>query len=379
MRDFADLRPTAPDITLARAKALAARAGLVSVRDITALSGLGLPVFASERPEALGDHFAFGKGLRAIDAEIGALMEALEFHWAEPGRAPIETRWGKASDLPHPLAEFAARTDVDVRGSEKLLLARAQNIETGAEAWLPAELVFFPAPETAATFFGSSSNGLASGNTVLEASFFALLELMERDIWSLEFVRDSSLLVTALPLEFEALQARAIKSGLRLLARTVPNDYGIPFFTAFLFDPERPQTHLFNGGWGCRPGKIAALRQAVCEVAQSRAAYLDGARRCEERGHDLDAQIEAVVRPEPAVTFAAIADLPFTGGLEEQWTQLRACLNRVVARPIYRVVYTDEDCPLQAVRLIVPLLEHFTPQTMRAGPRLIALLEADGA
>ena len=47
----------------------------------------------------------------------------------------------------------------------------------------------------------------------------------------------------------------------------------------------------------------------------------------------------------------------------------------VVDQPVYRIVYTPPEGPLHVVRLIVPRLEHFTPTTMRVGPRLQRELE----
>jgi len=76
-----------------------------------------------------------------------------------------------------------------------LLLAAVQELETGDDCTIPAELIYYPAPDVGQSLFGSSTNGLASGNSVLEASIQALLELIERDIWSFELVRSSSRLV----------------------------------------------------------------------------------------------------------------------------------------------------------------------------------------
>ena len=55
------------------------------VRDLTDLDVLGVPVYVSVRPQARGEAFTFGKGLRPVDAEVGAYMEALEFF--SPNRA----------------------------------------------------------------------------------------------------------------------------------------------------------------------------------------------------------------------------------------------------------------------------------------------------
>ena len=46
-----------------------------------------------------------------------------------------------------------------------------------------------------ARYFGSGSNGLASGNSVLEATVHALAEVIERDVTSFHNARDASHLI----------------------------------------------------------------------------------------------------------------------------------------------------------------------------------------
>ena len=81
------------------ARQWAATAGISEVRDITDLDVLDVPVFVSVRPQAHGESFTFGKGLRHVDAEVGAYMEALEFFFAEPGSGSVSTHWGSARDI----------------------------------------------------------------------------------------------------------------------------------------------------------------------------------------------------------------------------------------------------------------------------------------
>jgi len=54
-------------------------------------------------------------------------------------------------------------------------------------------------------------------------------------------------------------------------------------------------------------------------------------------------------------------------------------LRRVVQRPIYRVVLTPPESPLQVVRVVVPLLENLKATRVRLGPRLKATIDAFGA
>ncbi len=360
-----------------------------SVRDITPLDCLGVPVFVSERRPSATDAYAFGKGSLPVESEVGAYMEAIESHFAEPGVGWVETRWGTPRDLSDAGAngdaifEFAPMLDRRARPDQPLLLARAHDVERGAEGWIPAELVFNPSPDVGMILYGASSNGLASGNSVLEASVHALYELVERDIWSLEFVRNDALRIVgdSLPREIGDIVETAASNGLRLVIHTVPNDYGVPFFAAFLFDPKKPQQRFFNGGWGCHPERRIALTRAVTEVAQSRLVFLHGARKPESwddsvaEADRIRLQIEAVSKKTPTIRFEDVPSQAVASPLSAQWNAAVGCLRRVVDRPIWRVIYTPPEGPLHVVRLVVPLLEHFSRSTMRMGPRMRAELE----
>ena len=387
----ASTRVVPPQATLRHAKAWAKLAGVHAVRDITAMDCLGVPIFVSERRRAASRAYAFGKGCVPIDAEIGAYMEAIECYFSEPGVAPLQTRCGAPAELSgvgagcDPLLEYVPKFDCRADPDRALLLARAEDVETGAEGWIPAELAFNPAPQdVGAPLYGSSGNGLASGNTVLEASIHALYELIERDIWSIEFVRDRAVRLDddSLPCEVRNIVAAAARNGLRLVIRYVPNDYGVAFFAAFLFDPNRLESRLFNGGWGCHQERGIALTRAVTEVAQSRLAFLHGGREPKRAADPLAEaarvkhHIDLALRTTPSIRFEDIAEQPLPMPLAAQWVAAVDCLRRVVDRPIYRVIYTPAEAPLHVVRLIVPRLEHFTRSTMRVGPRMRAELEA---
>ena len=380
-----------PQTTLRYAKAWAKLARIHAVSDITAMDRLGVPIFVSERLQPATGAYAFGKGCLPIESEVGAYMEAIESYFSEPGVAQVETRWGRPSELSgvgrgcDPVFEFAPKLDRRADPDQALLLARVQDVESGAEGWIPAELAFNPAPDVGTPLYGSSSNGLASGNNVLEASIHALYELIERDIWSIEFVRNRSARVTGdvLPGEVHNIVETAARNGLRLVVRYVPNDYGIPFFAAFLFDPNNLESRFFNGGWGCHHERRIALTRAVTEVAQSRLAFLHGGRepeRCDDRRAEADRveqQIGTVSSKTPSIRFEDIPERPVAAtSLAAQWVAAVDCLRRVTDRPIYRVIYTPPEGPLHVVRLVVPLLEHFSRSTMRMGPRMQAELEA---
>ena len=371
-------------------------AGISRVTDITRLDRLGLPVFASIRPRASTSAVTYGKGLIPIDAQVGAYMEAIEFYFAEPATGSIVTQWGTARDVAgadlreDAILDFSPVFQKSVDLNAPLLLAVAHEVETGRQCLVPAELVYHPSPDVGQSLFGSSTNGLASGNSVLEASIHALAEVIERDIWSFEFIRDSSFLVDtrSLPAFVGNIVERSDQEGLKLIIRYVPNDYGLAFFSALLFDPEKLSAKFFNGGWGCHTNRDIALVRAVCEVAQSRLAFIHGARnfvqppnipRTSGKEEDFVRKVtQRVSNQEKTISYSEVSDLHTIGSLEQQWQVLLDCLRRVTNMPVYRVVYTPPEAPLQVVRIIVPTLEDFREATMRIGRRFKAAIDSFG-
>lgn len=394
------MRSLAPETTLLYAKQLAATAGISEVTDITDLDVLGVPVFVSVRPQARGEAFTFGKGLRSVDAEVGAYMEALEFFFAEPGVGNVSTRWGTARDVAgvehadDAILDFVPllQREVDLDGA--LLLASVRELDSGVECAIPAELIYYPAPDVGQSLFGSSTNGLASGNSLLEATIQALLELIERDIWSFEFVRNESKLVEAasLPDNVREIVERAERNGLQIKVRTIPNDYGMPFFVAFVFDLNHPSRKTFNGGWACDLDRDRALVRAVTEAAQSRVAFIHGGRKVptsRAAGFAVDAQeqeaklvwkhIKGVSDPRQQMSLTDIPDLAAAGTLQQKLDAVIERLRRVLQEPIYRVAFTPPESPLQVVRVVVPLMENLKETRVRLGRRLKAAIDALGA
>ena len=79
------LREAPLEATLARARVVAAQLGITRVTEITRLDVVGVPVFASIRPDALPGSLCVnaGKGMSVDEARVGAYMEAIEFAFAD--------------------------------------------------------------------------------------------------------------------------------------------------------------------------------------------------------------------------------------------------------------------------------------------------------
>jgi ribosomal protein S12 methylthiotransferase accessory factor len=261
------------------------------------------------------------------------------------------------------------------------------DITTGERAQVPAELVFLPyAPRPRfRSIFGTSSNGLASGNTVCEATVHALCELVERDVRSFEALHDTSRPVDLATVDGQprTLVQRVRDAGLDLFVRTARNEFGLPYFFAVINDPDACAPHLLNGGYGCHPLRSVAFVRAVSEAAQSRLAYIHGGRDDLVDVHDRyvgwsRARKRAFVR---GVTARAARGAPVAmqevddhaGEVDTVERAERLLLERLAARGMrraYRVAFCAPEDELQVVRVVVPRMEMFHQTLPRFGARL---------
>jgi ribosomal protein S12 methylthiotransferase accessory factor len=372
------------------------RLGISRVTDITGLDRFGIPVFASIRPDAAAGSLCVnaGKGLRADEARVGAVMEAIEYAMAEYGASDIALIGGTALDVldgrrdPEAVLRFCPILGRSISLDDQLICAEAEEVFSGERVRVPAELLFLPTPRNIIQkrWFGSSSNGLASGNTVEEATLHGLLEVIERDISTFHSFFDQSSLVDPLtyPPDAATLRDRIRDAGMAIFVRFQENVFGLPWFTATLVDPEYLNPYYVNGGCGCHLNPSIAIVRAITEAVQSRLSFIHGGRDDltarysrfegwnESDKHNFVARlISRASRPDPAISFGevpepAIDASDFASALET----LRRALEHAGMSCVLRVRYTAWDADLQVVRILVPGLEHFTETNRRIGARL---------
>jgi ribosomal protein S12 methylthiotransferase accessory factor len=374
------------------------------VTDITRLDRIGVPVFTSVRPAAVAGSLCVnaGKGVRAIDAQIGAFMEAIEFAMAEPGRAPLEVTMATARDVldgatrPEAIFELCPIAGRQITLATPIACVEATDIISGAATLVPAELAFLPYVHRPGTgYFGSSSNGLASGNTRDEAALHALCEVVERDIRSFETIRGTlrPIRLETLPPVARDMAARIHDVGLQLCVRTAPNAFDMPFFDAAVWDPTANSRFYLSGGYGCHLVREIALNRAITEALQSRLSCIHGARDDLGERYDVLAKLSETERAGDAVRqFAALTDgvptvdyddapdwAPHVASVEDALSHVIERLQRHGVRQVCRVAFTEASAPLHVVRLIVPGLEFFNWACHRIGPRLYGFLQRGAA
>ena len=370
--------------------------GVTRVTDITRLDRLGLPVFAAIRPDATRDSLCVsaGKGLTAAEAKIGALMEAIELAYAEPGRSALRPvratpRALLGGDRDDAIVDFCPRRGVLINLDGPIDCVEAYDLISGRELLVPAELVFFPAPRLAGRrYFSSDGNGLTSGNSIDEATLHGLLELVERDAMSFHNLRDHTALVTpeSLPAEIAEIAERLDAEGFGLSVRWLPSEFGLPVAGAVVWERGfRAATHV---GTGCHVYRSIAVARAVSEAMQSRLTSIHGGRddfsvRTRTISPWTDTQLDPRVVAVHSLRGARISYHEIPDFQEDVEPLVRACLKFVVGtlaskgiRHVLRAEHTPADAPLHVLRVLAPGLEFANDHVPRMGRRLKRFREA---
>ncbi len=374
-------RSCTPEETLERIEKFVPDAGITRVADITDLDRIGIPVYSCIRPAAAEGAISVynGKGGTEAEAKVAGIMEGIERYSAEAvprdlmpvtyanmrinGENPVDPR-----DLILPTA-----TDP----TQELPWVKGWDIVNNEEVSVPFCAVVHPNPYYMPTLFRSSSNGVASGNTLEEAIFYALTELIERDSWSLvETTRDTGKKLSDLPPKVAEMAKKFEDAGVEVILRDITSDLGIPTIAAVADDVQMKDPRLLMIGMGTHSNPEIAMIRALSEVAQSRATQIHGAREDatiaqfrEMMGYDRVKRMNAYwfkgEEYEPASSVPSCATDDFKTDIEE-------IVRRLVAAGLDRVIVcdlTDPELDIPVVRVIVPGLECFTIDNERKGQR----------
>lgn len=397
------LRQRPLEATIEVARPIARRIGVSRVVDVTRLDRIGIPVVASIRPTAARFHLCVnaGKGVTLPEAMAGALLESIEFAYAEPGaselRHEVVTLGDVVSSFPQPfdIRSLCPIWNTELRYDVPVAVIRAEHPDTGSDVLLPAELIWMPTRDLSHTgIFGGSTSGLASGNSVLEASVHGLAELIERDTTAMNCACPRSQLVNLqkVPEHLGELVDRIHRAGLEIFVRYTPALGDLPYFEAYIIEPMLTEPIAIAAGYGLHLDKSIALTRAITEAAQSRLSHIHGGRDDIVRRHELFASsgpaFEAaanerlrtrVANSHATVDFESIADRNLCcSDLSTAWATLNSIVKSAGLSSPLVVRLTPESLPLQVVRVIAPGLEQFDAESHRVGPRLLRMVVSNG-
>lgn len=418
MRLGTSLRSRPAPRTAELAKRLMPTLGISKLTDATGSDRLGLPVVLSSRPRGKTRRLHSGKGLTLVDASTGALMEAVEYAVAENASARGPDVWLPLRELSAALpkglrlGDFAPRLGVAPPQEQRTPGVYCEEVTGRTKALLPAELVLVPCPLYGGmSLFGWSTNGLASGNTLQEATLHALLEVLERDSMAMTIARDESRLVrnASLPPPFQELVPHWERLGIELIVRFLPNQFGLPCFEAAIHEPASRDLRLARG-WGCHLDRGIALSRAVCEVAQSRIGVIHARRhgrarrpgaiargtkpgqydrqaRTDDLGNGTQGDHTArmlirMTNATGAIDFGAVPNI-VCNSVRSAMRELRgrldaAGITRIFRRRMHFNAQPEALLGLHVVKVVVPLCESAVGSHVRMGPRLLHRVVGQG-
>lgn len=371
-----------PAETLAVVRRLSPALGITRIGLVTGLDRVGVPIGAAYRPNSRSLSVNQGKGRDAVSALASAAMEAAEVAVAERDPAAFLTlSLAAAAAAGVSLVDLARVTRCRPRDVDRTLprrLVAGFDLIAGAAVAVPFELVGLDhvdlPPRDA---FDRSSDGLASGNLLVEAVLRGLHELVERDAIALmELLPDPA--VAALKRApgwfgdpwLDAAVGRLDAAAVDVALFDATSDFGVPVVAALLTprrmerDPGAIEAGL-TIGYGSDASVGSAAMRAVAEACQARVTAIAGAR--DDIGADRYRPLGAGDRGRndrlAALTAAPAVDAPPRPALARDgglWPAVDAVVARLAAGGIRQVVVvpmTAPDFPFAVCRVIVPGLE----------------------
>jgi ribosomal protein S12 methylthiotransferase accessory factor len=286
-------RLVTPEETLAHVGQFLPQMGITRIAHVTGLDRIGIPVVMVCRPNSKSLAVFQGKGLTLAAAKASGVMEAIEAYHGENVSRPLSLatydelsrthRVAEPSELPR-LISSRFHPHLPMKWIEGFDLLQNEHV------WIPYELVHVnftePDPQSAGCFV-ASSNGLASGNHLLEAISHGICEVIERDamtLWSLMNQRQQF----SRRVDLESVDDRDCRSvidmfeaaGVDVGVWEMTTDVGVAaYFCTITERDDDPWHRLYTAsGHGCHPSREIALVRALTEAAQSRLAAISGAR-----------------------------------------------------------------------------------------------------
>ena len=372
-------RLISPERTVARVSRLASVAGITRIANVTGLDTIGVPVVMVCRPNSRSLAVAQGKGLTLAAAKASGLMEAMEGYHAERITLPLKLASYEELRYTHNVIDVSLvpqPTSGVFHPTLPLLWIEGHDLLQDERVWVPYELVHLnytlPLPPGTGCFV-ASSNGLASGNHLLEAISHGISEVVERDattLWDLrgEAAKDN----TRVDLDsIDDPDCRAVlekyrQAGVAVAVWETTSNLGIPSFVCLIAERTtnplhpRPSTQ----GYGCHPARTIALLRALTEAAQCRLTYISGSRddlgRSSYEHHlSLTTQQTDLARMAirgPMRSFRAIPNFQSATFNEDVAWELTRLRSAGIARVIV-VDLTKPELGVPVVRVVIPGLE----------------------
>ena len=368
-------------------------AGITRIADISDLDRIGMPIYTAIRPTAEDGAVSIygGKGITKEHAKASAMMEGFERYSAEKQEddevvvATLDeiNDFGeyinpKSLNLPKELEKK------DINGMP-LEWTLSHDIISGESYYIPTNAIYHPYnhENNVQSLFKSNTNGLASGNILEEAILHGMLEVIERDAWSIfELTHKNYAQIDLESIESETVNDILEKfesEGIKIKLMDFTADIKIPTIAASADDTVTRDAGLLTLGMGTHLDPEVAILRALTEVAQSRATQINGAREdtvradfAREAGYERMKRINKYYfRDEEEKISLGDIENKSTSSINKD---IEIVKDELVSNNIDKILYVDLTRPeldVSVVRVIIPEMEIYAIDPSRAGYRFL--------
>ena len=379
-----------PESTRHHIDTLQDRLGIRVLGDVSSLDRVDIPVYTCQRfrsDKSTTDHT--GKGISQTQAQVSLIMEAAERYAAELQDADSKrlirgsySNFRFQCNTINP-EELILPRPGSYRPHQDYLWAWGYDLISDSEILVPACSVFHPFNHDDPAMIPSHTNGLASGNTMEEAVFHALTEVIERDSLSInQFTgKPSDSLYIEDTAEYSFISDIADKfsrAQIEIVSKDITSDIGIPVVAAYSNDTVQ-QAMTGISGFGAHLDPRVAMARALLELAATRAFV-------------IQKQGNGNLMPLFSAFYAGLCethDYRFfschhkgLGELSAEFSDdilmdIKILTNKLISKGFEKIIAVDLTRPeigIPTVRVIVPGMEVYCFDRTRRGSRLYAAL-----
>jgi len=371
--------------------------GITRVANVTGLDTVGIPVVMICRPNSRSVAVSQGKGIDLASARASGLMEAAELYHAETITLPLHLATYEELRYQHNVVEVDElpwASNSRFHPNLRLLWCEGRDLLNGENVFVPYEMVHTnyttPLPDGHGCFT-ATSNGLASGNAIIEAVSHGICEVIERDATTLwkcrqeeRFDKNRLDLASLDDVLCQEVVQKLERSGLSVAAWDITSDVEIAAFACIIVsrDDNAMWQCSVAAGYGCHPAREVALLRAMTEAAQARLTVISGLRddfRGEAYEQLLNPDVVRTVRNRISASAPTrrFNDVPTCDGdtLEDDVEWELECIRKAGIRRVVVVDLTKPEFGLPVVRVIVPGLEQIIGPAFPPGRRARAVIQ----
>ena len=377
-------RVIAPKQTIENNEDKLKTAGITRIADISDLDRIGLPIYTAIRPTAEDGAVSIygGKGITKEHAKASAMMEGFERYSAEKQTDDevVVATIDEISDFGEYIDPVSLNLpkELEKKGIDDISLewTVSKDIISGDSFYIPTNAVYHPYlhDNNVQSLFKSNTNGLASGNILEEAILHGMLEVIERDAWSIfELTHKNYAQIDLESIESETVNdiiSKFESEGIKIKLMDFTADIKIPTIAASADDTVTKDAGLLTLGMGTHLDP---------EVAQSRATQINGAREdtvradfAREAGYERMKRINKYYfRDEDEKIDLKDIENKSTSSITKD---IEIVKDELMANDIGRILYVDLTRPeldVSVVRVIIPEMEVYALDPSRAGYRFL--------